>query len=97
MADIDKAYQATPAATLAEQIMDPCIAKNEREWWAHHEIERLRAALRDTVAYIVGDISGPAQRDGIVKEARAALQETKIDCGLEEAVRQIRAALQETK
>lgn len=45
MIDEDKAYQATPAATLEEQITNPCIAKNEREWWAHHEIERLQTAL----------------------------------------------------
>jgi len=47
MSDAEKAYQATPASTLEEQIMNPCIAKNEREWWAAAEIERLRAALRD--------------------------------------------------
>jgi hypothetical protein len=45
MSDAEKAYQATPASTLEEQIMNPCIAKNEREWWAAAEIERLRAAL----------------------------------------------------
>ena len=42
MSDAEKAYQATPASTLEEQIMNPCIAKNEREWWAAAEIERLR-------------------------------------------------------
>ena len=47
MSDAEKAYQATPASTLEEQIMNPCIAKNEREWWAAAEIERLRAALRE--------------------------------------------------
>jgi len=47
MSDAEKAYQATPASTLEEQIMNPCIAKNEREWWAATEIKRLRAALRD--------------------------------------------------
>jgi hypothetical protein len=45
MSDAEKAYQATPASTLEEQIMNPCIAKNEREWWAAAEIEKLRAAL----------------------------------------------------
>lgn len=44
MADNSKvAYQATPNATLEQQIMDSNIPKNEREWWAHKEIERLRA------------------------------------------------------
>jgi len=44
MSDAEKAYQTTPASTLGEQIMNPCIAKNEREWWAAAEIERLREA-----------------------------------------------------
>ena len=42
--DSDKtAKQATSAATLEQQIMDPNVSKNEREWWAAREIERLRA------------------------------------------------------
>ena len=45
MSDAEKAYQATPASTLEEEIMNPCIAKNEREWWAAAEIERLRKML----------------------------------------------------
>jgi hypothetical protein len=48
MSDAEKAYQATPASTLKEEIMNPCIAKNEREWWAAAEIERLSNA-NDTV------------------------------------------------
>jgi hypothetical protein len=47
MSDAEKAYQATPASTLEEEIMNPCIAKGEREWWAAAEIERLRAALEE--------------------------------------------------
>ena len=45
MSDAEKAYQATPAPTLEEEIMNPCISKNEREWWAAAEIERLRTEL----------------------------------------------------
>ena len=45
MSDIEKAYQATPAATLEQQIMDPNFPKNEREWWAAARIEQLEAAL----------------------------------------------------
>ena len=63
MSDIvDKAYQATPDATLAEQIMNPCIAKNEREWWAHHEIERLRAALEPFAEALKGNWSNQNDR-----------------------------------
>lgn len=38
-----KAYQATPNATLEQLIMDPNIPKSEAEHWARREIERLRA------------------------------------------------------
>ena len=37
------------------------------------EIERLRATLGDCLAYIKGDVSGPAQRNGIISEAEALL------------------------
>ena len=47
-----KAYAATPAAELERQIMYSGEPKNEREWWAAREIERLRRALaeQDTAA-----------------------------------------------
>ena len=44
---LNKEYQATPAATLEQQIMNPNFPKNEREWWAAARIEQLEAALRD--------------------------------------------------
>lgn len=43
---------ATPAEMLERRITDPCIPKSEAEWWAHREIERLRAEnerLRETL------------------------------------------------
>jgi hypothetical protein len=45
MSEIEGAGQATDRAVLEQQIMDPNVPKNEREWWAAREIERLRAAL----------------------------------------------------
>jgi hypothetical protein len=36
-------------------------------------VSELEAALDDAISYIVGDISGSAQRAGIIKQARAAL------------------------
>jgi hypothetical protein len=48
--------KATDPQELERQIMDPNIPKNEREWWAAREIERLRtdhiAAHRMSVATI---------------------------------------------
>lgn len=44
--------QATPNDSLEEQIVSSTFPKNEREWWAHHEIDRLRveyAALQESV------------------------------------------------
>ena len=42
---LNKEYQATPAATLEQQIMDPNFPKNEREWWAADRIEQLEAEV----------------------------------------------------
>lgn len=40
---------ATPAAELERQMLSYSVPKNEREWWAMKEIERLRAlTLPDT-------------------------------------------------
>jgi len=47
MDDSKAGYQATPNATLEQQMMDACAPKNEREWWAFVEIGRLRAALEN--------------------------------------------------
>ena len=41
-ADPNKANLATSRATLEQHICDVNIPKNEAEWWAHGEIERLR-------------------------------------------------------
>jgi hypothetical protein len=41
----DKPCQATPAGDLRQQIMDSRVPKNEREWWAGREIEKLEREL----------------------------------------------------
>ena len=41
----DEAYHATPKHILEHQIMSHGKSKNEREWWACHEIEKLRAQV----------------------------------------------------
>jgi len=47
------AKQATPAAALEQQICSAVEPKNEREWWAHREIERLRDRLSvETLALV---------------------------------------------
>jgi hypothetical protein len=45
MSDDKKPFQATPAATLEQHVMDARIEKSEAEWWASREIERLRARV----------------------------------------------------
>jgi len=40
-----QASLATPRADLERYITDSNVPKNEAEWWAHHEIERLRSLL----------------------------------------------------
>ena len=37
--------QATPDGELRRQILSPCVAKNEREWWASGTIEKLECEL----------------------------------------------------
>jgi DNA repair exonuclease SbcCD ATPase subunit len=41
----DKPCQATPAGDLRQQIIDSRVPKNEREWWASREIEKLEREL----------------------------------------------------
>lgn len=48
----DKAKQATDPIDLERQIMDSNIPKNEREWWAAREIEKLRAAVQDLAKHV---------------------------------------------
>lgn len=43
----DQPCQATPAGDLRQQIMDSRVPKNEREWWASREIEKLERKLAD--------------------------------------------------
>jgi len=38
--------KATPHEELIAEIMDSCIAKNEREWAASREITELKASLK---------------------------------------------------
>jgi chromosome segregation ATPase len=44
----DQPCQATPAGDLRQQIMDSRVPKNEREWWASREIEKLERELAET-------------------------------------------------
>ena len=75
----DEAHEATPDHELERQIMSYNEAKNEREWWAMHEIERLRDALRNVVAY--ADLPQVEQNWDLweltTQHARAALGEGK--------------------
>jgi hypothetical protein len=44
----DQPCQATPAGDLRQQILDSRVPKNEREWWASREIEKLERELTET-------------------------------------------------
>lgn len=81
-------YQATPHADLISQIMDSRVPKNEREWAAGREIERLRtdlAVMNDAIdaAYEDGRISAcNAGKPGCprVKELEAKLAASEAAC-----------------
>ena len=45
MSTPDQPCQATPACDLRQQIIDSRVPKNEREWWASREIEKLEREL----------------------------------------------------
>lgn len=47
MSDIENAAQATSNEELERYIMDPSQPKNEHEWWACREIERLRKVVKE--------------------------------------------------
>lgn len=42
---MSETQNATPAETLEQRIMDPCVPKSETEWWAHREIAKQRAEI----------------------------------------------------
>ena len=69
---VNKAYQATPNATLRDQIMNPNFPKNEREWWAADRIEQLEAALRE-----IGNPPNHFTINDATATARAALGEER--------------------
>jgi len=48
----DRSCQATPREELERQITSYTFAKNEREWWACREIEKLRARIAELEATI---------------------------------------------
>lgn len=73
----DEAYEATPDHELERQIMSYNEAKNEREWWAMHEIERLREALRKIEYLDSPQVRGLPRRVSIHEIARAALGENE--------------------
>lgn len=44
-------YEATLPFMLEQQIMDPNVPKNEREWWASSEISKLRSDVERLKTY----------------------------------------------
>jgi len=87
----DEAYEATPVHELERQIMSYNEAKNEREWWAMHEIERLREALReitsaDIQCWALVALTNPdpkAWRDMLEQIAQYDMQKIAIDALIE--------------
>jgi hypothetical protein len=85
----DQPYQATPAGDLRQQIMDSRVPKNEREWWAGREIEKLERELTaasqayECAMAIHGTVM--EERDRLATELTAARSErdlamTRVAC-----------------
>jgi chromosome segregation ATPase len=62
----DQPCQATPARYLRQQILDSRVPKNEREWWASREIEKLERELA-------------AEKEAHVSQQRVAIA-AKAEC-----------------
>jgi hypothetical protein len=70
----DQPCQATPAGDLRQQILDSRVPKNEREWWASREIEKLERELA----------AAKAERDLAITRVASILWSGAIDkhtCG----------------
>lgn len=70
---MNDAKQATPAAELERQICSATEPKNEREWWAHREIERLRDRLSVETLALVETLARAEKAEAERDALRAAL------------------------
>ena len=62
MSDSHPPAKARAFATLEQQIMDPSIAKNDAEWWAMTQIERLRD-IEDSARALIENIRERGMHD----------------------------------
>jgi len=60
-----------PAAALEQQICSATEPKNEREWWAHHEIARLRDRLAVETLALVETIARASRAEAEAAGLRA--------------------------
>lgn len=70
---------STPREELERQIMDANLPKNEREWWAAHEIERLRAALHHIIEVDHHNHGPESMATKIAREALHQQSEEEIE------------------
>jgi len=71
--------QATPRSELLEQLLDSRVPKNEREWAAKDEIERLRANQEDAKSAAMDLVSTlRKERDEAREAARWLLSDPAV-------------------
>jgi len=73
------AKQATPAAALEQQICSAVEPKNEREWWAHREIERLRDRLSVETLALVETLARAERAEAEAARLQAAIEQAPHD------------------
>ena len=66
--------QATPRSELLEQLLDSRVPKNEREWAAKDEIERLRANQEDAKSAAMDLVSTLRKERDEAREAARKLR-----------------------
>lgn len=67
--------QSTPAGELERQICSATEPKNEREWWAHHEIARLLEISRLRAELLEASKAALTAERAKVERLRKAMEE----------------------
>lgn len=95
MTSDDKPYQATPAQTLRDHIMDSRIPKNEAEHWAANHIEKIEQENSQLFAMIKQAEKADEENRLILSRALVAVQREREE--LKKRVVALLDALKEAK
>jgi len=75
----NKPLKATDSKILEQEIMSACVSKNEREWWAKQEIEKLREQLQSSQGKGVDSLRTKEKIQEAIKKLNLKLTNGKTD------------------